>query len=106
MGSEAEFQVTHDLTVSVLHQRLFFAIGGICKIFWLADQERQPLRRRRATNVIAKLVPVAMALFHIDQDEVVEGSSPPGTSFGDVSGAIDIHADLSHHLSTQLAFGL
>src|SRR5579864_7046827 len=106
MGSKAEFQVTDDLAVAVLHQRLFLAIGGVREIFGLADQERQPLRRSRAANVIAKLIPIAMALFHVDQDKVVEVSSPPGTSFRDISRAINIHADLSHHLSAQLTLSL
>ena len=77
IGGAGDFPVTNDLLVAVLPRRLFICIGRIRKIFWRADQERQPLRGPRVTNVSAKLVPIALPLFHTDQDQVVQGSPPP-----------------------------
>jgi len=57
----------------------------------------------RAANVITKPVAMLPSLFHIDQDEIIQGRSPPGTGFRNVGGAIDIYAELSHDLGTQLA---
>jgi len=49
---------------------------------------------------------MALSLFHIDQDEVIQGGSPPGTGFRDVGGAIDVHVKFSHDLSAQFALRL
>src|SRR5215472_2559161 len=81
-------------------------MGRIGKIFRLADQERQPLRRIGRANLITKSVAMAESLFHIDQDEVIQRGSPPRTGFPDVGGAINVYAELSHDLSTQFTLRL
>jgi hypothetical protein len=54
-------------------------------------------------NIIAKFVPTAVLLFHVDYYKVVQVGSPPCAGFRDVRSAIDIDAELSHDLCTQLA---
>src|SRR6202008_801955 len=82
----------------------FVFFRRIFKVFRPANQECQPLRRRRATNIVAKLVAVASSFFDVDQDEVIQVCSPPGTSFYYISGAVYIDSEFSHNLGTQVAF--
>jgi hypothetical protein len=101
IGRKVDSHATHDLVFGVLHRHLVSHIGGVRKILWLADQERQSLRRCRAANIIAKAIAIASSLFHIDQDEVVQSRYPPCTGFRDVGRAINIHAEPSYDLSTH-----
>ena len=104
IGTNDNFEVLRRLVPGVLVRRdLFIDPGRIREIFWSANQECQALTRRRAMNIIAKFVPIAVLLFHIDYDKVVQVGSPPCAGFRDVGSAIDIDAELSHDLSTQLA---
>jgi hypothetical protein len=105
IGGKGVAHARHGLVFGI-PDRLFILIRRIGKIFRLPDQESQPLRGTRTANIIAKFVPIAVLLFHMDQDQVIQGGSPPNASFRDVGGAIDVHAELPHDLSTQFALGL
>jgi hypothetical protein len=102
IGGDGDFHATHDLVFGVLHRHLFIRIGRIPKIFWLADQEGQ-LLRGVAQRMSSQSCRDRSSLFHIDQDEVAQRSSPPSTGFRDVGRAINIHAELSDDLGTQVA---
>src|SRR5215467_4992699 len=109
IGGKSVIHASHasrDLVFGVLHRRLLIHVGRIRKIFWLADQERQPLSGSGTTNLITKSVAMTLSFFHIDQDEVIQLGFPPCAGFRDVRGAIYIHAELPHNVSTQLALRL
>jgi len=107
MGGKCRSDVASDrLVIAVLDGQRFIRIGRIRQVFGLADQERQPLRRLRGANVFTEPVAMAQAFFHVDQDEVIQGRSPPGTSLTYVGGAIDVDAEFPHDPGTQIAFGV
>ena len=83
----------------------FIRIGSIRQIFWLAHQEGKLLWRCGATNVLAKLVPIAQVVFHVEQDQMIKVGAPPKPCFVDINGAVHIHAHFSHGVGAQVTAG-
>jgi hypothetical protein len=64
VGRRSDFRTTNGcLLVSGFHQQFLICVGRIHQIFWPAHQEGQPLRRRRATKIVTKLIAVGPFLF-------------------------------------------
>ena len=103
IGGNGDFHATHDLVFGVLHRHLFIRIGRIRKIFWLADQEGQPLRGVAQRMSSQKLSRSPRPFSILIKTRSYKRSFPPGTGFRDVGRAINIHAELSDDLSTQVA---
>jgi hypothetical protein len=64
VGRRSDFRTTNGcLLVSGFHQQFLICVGRIHQIFWPAHQEGQPLRRRRVTKFVTKLIAVGPFLF-------------------------------------------
>src|ERR1700760_2337913 len=101
MGGKHAFHAAADnlFVIALQCQSLIFA-RKIREIFRPANQEGKSLWRSRASKVIAELVALAPPLFHIDQHQVVHGGFPPYAGFDDVSGTINVDAELSQDFGT------
>jgi hypothetical protein len=74
------------------------------QVFWLSDQKHDLLAGHSSAHVVTKLISCG-SLLQVDEHEIVKTGTPPATSFGYVSSAINFYAKLPHSFRAQIALG-